>query len=161
MFTERDSSEFAESFSALLDAPLVSTEILELNTDRGAYFASCSTCHHLLLDPNTGLRFRVNPKERSPDHLFDSDLLPILNRRPDSLTMVFDQAFGRGREQSDLKSKVEKLQGMGLHGFAYRSHACFLFVTQNQETAHHALELLAGSGRLPRDRFVRGLRGWT
>jgi len=159
MFTEEVSPEFAESFSALLDAPLVSSDVLERGTDRDAYFAPCSTHSHLLLDPNTGLRFRSSPKERSPHHLFDSDLLPIVNQRSGALTIVFDQALARGRQRSELEMKLETLHHKGLYGFAYYSHACFLFVAKELPTAQRARDLLCGSGRLPVARIVPGPQG--
>jgi hypothetical protein len=155
MFTETPSPEFVAGFSALVGAPLVSSAVLDRSTDRSAYFASCSTYSHLLLDPNTGLRFRLNAKESSPNHLFDSDLVSVVNQRPGALTVVFDQALTRVRGRDvQLELKLEKVRAMGLCGFAYNSHACFLFVAREAETTQRARDLLCGEGHLPGHRLI-------
>jgi len=94
---EETSPNFAAEFSSLLGAPLVTTDVLTPATDRDSYFRSCSGYEHLLFDPNTGLKLRMNQSERSVDHLFDTDLFAAADSRPTGLTMVFDQSLSRGR----------------------------------------------------------------
>jgi len=154
MFTEENASDLAGSFERLVGAPLVSREVLERGTDRDTYFATCAGFGNILLDPNTGLRFPRRAGEQSPDHLFDSDLLSIVRQRSNVLTMIFDQALARGRQIEELGEKLRRLQGKGVQGFAYHSHACFLFIARETEILQRAYSLLSGPGRLPRHRFL-------
>ena len=155
MFTEEVRDEFVSGFSSLIDAPLISVEVLRPSTDRQSYFSSCASHRHVLLDPNTGLKIRRDQSERSPDHLFDSDLVPIMNVRPEGLTMVFDQSLSRGRTvKEQLEEKLAHFRAQGFSGFAYSSHACFLFLARELATAEYAHHLLCGERRLPKERFL-------
>lgn len=155
MLTEEVRAEFAFEFSALVGVPLVSTDVLKSKTDRRSYFDSCVPYRHLLLDPNTGLKLSRDRSERSPDHLFDSDLLRLVDARPGCLTMVFDQSLSRGRTaRKQLEEKLRHFCAQGLSGFAYTSHACFLFFTRELEIAEQAKSLLFREGRLPSARFL-------
>src|SRR5712671_2961007 len=58
MFTEMVSRTDVAAFELLLNAKIVSTEVLTRETDRSAYFARATSCGHLFLDPDTGLRMR-------------------------------------------------------------------------------------------------------
>ena len=156
MFTEEVRDEFAVDFSSLIGAPLISVEALRPGTDRESYFRPCGVHQHVFLDPNTGLKIRRDRSERSPDHLFDSDLLPIIDVRPGGLTMVFDQSLSRGRTvKEQLEEKLAHFRAQGFSGFAYTSHACFLFLAREPATAEHAHHLLCGERRLPKERFLQ------
>jgi hypothetical protein len=155
MFTEEPRLGFASDFSAFIGAPLVSPDVLRPTTDRQTYFSSCASHQHLLLDPNTGLKLNRGRPERSPDHLFDSDLLPIVNARPEGLTIIFDQSLSRGRTSKEqLEEKLIHFRAQGISGFAYTSHACFLFLTRAPATAERAHRLLFRQGRLPIERSL-------
>lgn len=156
MFTEEPLPGFASEFSAFIGAPLVSTDVLQPTSDRQTYFSSCASHQNLLLDPNTGLKLnRGGRPERSPDHLFDSDLLPIVHARPEGLTIIFDQSLSRGRTSKEqLEEKLVYFRGQGITGFAYTSHACFLFLTRSPATAERAHRLLFRQGCLPIERSL-------
>jgi hypothetical protein len=157
MFTEEARDGFDSDFSSLLGVPLISKEVLRPDTNREVYFSSCAGHQHVLLDPNTGLSIRQGQSERSQDHLFVSDLLPILNARPEGLTMVFDQSLSRGRTvKEQLVGKLAHFRSHDFSGFAYTSHACFLFLVRERAIAEHAHKLLCGKKRLPKERFLFG-----
>ena len=156
MFTEVVTTEFSSNFLALIGVPLVSTDVLTSTTDRASYFSACAGYQNLLLDPNTGFKIGQRQSERSPDHLFDSDLFPIVDGRPGGLTVIFDQSLSRGRAvKEQLGEKLAHFRTRGLSSFAYTSHACFLFLSRERSTAERAYHLLCGEKRLPKERFLR------
>src|SRR2546429_1762795 len=116
MFTEPVSSAEVAAFESLLSAKIVSTEVLTLDTERAAYFSCGLSCGHLFLDPDTGLRMRPTRGVRAPEFLFASEVVYLAERRPDSLTLVFDQSVGRGSERLHLERKVRELRHHGVFG---------------------------------------------
>jgi hypothetical protein len=152
MLTEAPSAEFLEKFPRLMGVPLVSEEVLEKSTDRARYFGSCKGFQHLLVDPNTGLKLSSGTQEHSPDHLLDTDLRFLVNLRPGTLTMIFDQSLQRGRAEPDLRAKLDHLRSEGMYAFAYKSHACFVFVSREPDVTESAKRLLFVEGPLPDSR---------
>src|SRR5436309_2796668 len=116
MFTETVSAADVAAFESLLSVKVVSTEVLTLTTDRSAYFACTSSCGHLFLDPDTGLRMLSTRGVRAPEYLFASELLRMSEQRPGSLTLVFDQGVGRGSAHLYLESKLRELRRYGILG---------------------------------------------
>src|SRR5438552_3690504 len=96
MFTEPIKPSDVAALEALLGAKVASTEVLTLDTDRVAYFSCASSCGHLFLDPDTGLRMLSTRGVRAPEYLFASELVRLSEQRSGSLTVVFDQSVGRG-----------------------------------------------------------------
>lgn len=155
MFTEPVNGHSAAMFSALLGVPLISTHVLAQAQDRDMYFASAQSCaSHLFLDPDTGIRLKSTHGKRAPAYLFVDELLRIASRQQRLLTLVFDQCLQRGAERKGLATKLEALASSGVHGFAYRSHACFLVVAPNAEIVGLARNVLDREAHLPADRFV-------
>lgn len=77
-----------------------------------------------------------------------------MSARRDKLTAVFDQSFARGRKADDqLTDKLLDFEQRGIHSFAYRSHAHFLFLSKDQSVAAKSRSLLIEAG-LPDDRFT-------
>jgi hypothetical protein len=113
MFTEIVSQTDAAALEMLLDAKIVSTEVLTLDTNRSVYLASGASCGHLFLDPDTGLRMRPTRGAHAPQYLFAAELQRLVEQRPDSLTVVFDQSVGRGSERMHLEAKLQKLRDKG------------------------------------------------
>src|SRR5229473_6084890 len=100
MFTECVSRAEVLAFEAFLGAKVISTEVLTVQSNRSAYFASASQCGHLFLDPDTGLRMRG---AHGPEYLLIGELLWLVGQRPyDALTIVFDKSVRRGNEKLDL-----------------------------------------------------------
>jgi len=110
MFTEPWAQSDVSVFELLLDAKVISTEILRVDTDRSAYLACCSSCGHLFLDPDTGLRMRTSGGADAPKFLFAAELEKLAKQRPDRLTLVFDQSVQRGSERLHLTAKLHELR---------------------------------------------------
>lgn len=155
MFTETWEKHEAEAFSRLLGVPLVSRELLGPKSNRGEYFEDAEKCpDHLLLDPDTGVRLDPVGGKRARSYLFADELITIATARPRLLTLVYDQSLARGREERTLQRKLRHLAKEGLHGFAYRSHACFVLVGCNPRSVERARTILSRKLSLSRDRLV-------
>jgi len=155
MFTECVSIDDVNAFERLLGAKIISTEVLKPETDRIAYFECALLCNHLFLDPDTGLRMRSTRGKRGPLFVFASDLIRLSMRRPDSLTLVFDQSLSRGLEREvSLSAKLDELRRDGVFGFAYVSHACFILTSQNRSLLVQAREDFIKKSGLPEKRFL-------
>src|SRR5262249_25237272 len=100
MFTEPFPPSHISAYESLLGANVLSAEVLTLDTNRAAYFACASSCGHLFVDPDTGLRIMSTRGAHAAKYLFASDLSQLSEQRPHSLTAVFDQSVGRGSEKS-------------------------------------------------------------
>jgi hypothetical protein len=154
MFTETVSGTDISALESLLDAHVVSMEVLTLDTDRSAYFSCASSCGHLFLDPNTGLRMRSTRGVRAPEYLFAPELQQLAEQRPNSLTVVFDQSVSRGSERVHLDIKLRKLHHFGLYGFAYASHACFVVVGRDRSLVERARAQVIAESKLPEHRIL-------
>jgi hypothetical protein len=154
MFTEAVTETDVTALASLLGARIISTEVFTRDTNRQAYLACGRSCGHLFLDPDTGLRMRPTRGVRAPEYLFGGELLRLAEQRPSSLTIVFDQSIGRGREQLHLEGKLRELRHQDLFGFAYWSHACFLVVGRDRALVERARSQLITQSRLPEWRFL-------
>ena len=156
MFTEKVSEADAKSFSTYLQVRLISSKILGLDTNRVEYFKSIDGNENIFLDPNTGLKFNPNRKISKPDYIYFDELETIVKRQQSLLTMVFDQSLARGNERAHLTTKFKNLlaDGKGIEGFAYISHASFLFFSLDKNLLKSAhLEIMRQS-KLPVSRFL-------
>ncbi|MGO8897324.1 MAG: hypothetical protein ACLQU5_03125, partial [Isosphaeraceae bacterium] len=142
------------AFESLLGAKIVSTEVLSIDSDRLAYLACGSSCGHLFLDPDTGLRMRSTRGIRAPEYLFAAELLRLAEQRPGSLTIVFDQSVGRGSERLHLEGKLRELRHHSVFGFAYVSHACFVVASPDRGIVDRARSQVISRSRLPESRFL-------
>lgn len=161
MFTSENgplAAGFPSDFERLLGARLIDREVLGDVAARRASLAKCDEAGNLLLDPDTGLRLPKAKRLPSLHHVECDELVRMVRARPGRLTLVFDQAFSRGQLDKQLKKKLEWFEGQRLHGCAFRSHACFVFVACEPETIQRAVSLLAEAG-VPAERFV--LPGWA
>jgi hypothetical protein len=155
MFTESVSRAQAETFSRLLGTRLLSHDILTQTTDRDVYLTPArDSSDHVFLDPDTGIRPKPTGGMKAPRYLFGAELVLIANARPEKLTLVFDQALGRGDERSQLQAKLDDFARQGVLGIAYVSHACFVLVGRNQILIESAFEMLKKESRLPEGRFL-------
>jgi hypothetical protein len=154
MFTESVTPTNVFAFESLLSAKVVSTEVLTLDTDRLAYFSCASSCGHLFLDPDTGLRMLSTRGIRAPEYLFASELVRLAEQRPGSLTLVFDQSVGRGSEQAQLEAKLRELRRHGVFGSAFVSHACFVIAGRDRALVERARTQIITESKLPASRFL-------
>ena len=158
MFTETVAAEDAAALSRLLGIPLLSTAVLGAETNRRDYLAPArDTPTHVFLDPDTGLRLKPVGGAKSVTFVFGPELRDIVKSRSGTLTLVFDQSLGRGREREGILRKIEALGGLGVHAVAYRSHACFLLASDDGDLVQRAAQLVLGGSYLPVSRFV-GIR---
>ncbi len=154
MFTETVSQADVSAFESLLDAKIISTEILPVDSNRAAYLSCASSCNHLFLDPDIGLRMQPTRGVRAPGYIFAGELLRLAERRPSSLTLVFDQSVGRGSEGLQLGGKLQELHHHGVFGFAYVSHACFIVTSQDRSLVERARAQVITGSRLPESRLL-------
>jgi len=154
MFTESVTPSDITAFESLLSAKVVSAEVLTLDTDRSAYFSCASSCGHLFLDPDTGLRMHSTRGVRAPEYLFATELVRISEKRPGSLALVFDQSVGRGSEQLHLEGKLRELRHHGVFGSAFVSHACFVIASRDRGLVERARTQIITESKLPASRFL-------
>jgi hypothetical protein len=153
MFTEATTADEVNTFQFLLNAKVISKEVLTLESNRVKFFECCKSAQNLFLDPDTGLRFRTTRGRRAPEYLFSNELIEIINGRESFLTMIFDQSVGRGAERLHLTRKLSSLKHQGIEGFAYISHACFLVLSRSSAKVVQAKQHLLEQSGLPASRF--------
>lgn len=154
LFTEPVTSEDVAALEAFLGAKVICSDVLTASTDRAAYFACARSCGNLLLDPDTGIRLENSHGRRIPEYLYSDELVQLATCRPQSLTLVFDQSLGRGRECVEMAEKLRYLVGQNVSAFAYRSHACFLVAGADTSLVERARAQVLDESRLPESRFV-------
>jgi len=159
MFTDDWPEDQLQIYRRILQVDLVSHEKLTRMTDRKAFFSKAYNCStHLFLDPDTGLMLGDGTERTSLAHIYLPELLRIVKRNSDLLTMIFDQSINRGDKNIDkegqLRAKLGKLQSEGVFGFAYVSHACFLLVGMNHDLVLNGLRIIKGVSGLPSDHFL-------
>ena len=183
MFTPPVDPRRADEFARFLGVPLVSKEVLSQRYSRDVFLSHAKSCSaHLFLDPDTGLR--MPPGSATKRHVTGQELVCIAKKRPDKLTLVFDQSFsrssprheqpneklpeacpdgmdaaldkGRSLRRQQLKRKLSWLAepGRDVHGVAYESHACFVLVSASKYVLDDAVGTLLRESRLPPDRLV-------
>ena len=162
MFTDGNPENYAADYCHLLGVPAVTTRsFIQSGRNRNDWLAAAQNCRdHLLIDPDTGLPFdetgrRPDDERNAPAaFLYAGELARIVRKRPDRLTLVFDQSFhwrgGDGAIIRQLNGKLQWVAQQGLHGLAYNSHAKFLLVSTNPDVllaARHRLEEFNFPGR--------------
>jgi hypothetical protein len=154
MLTEEAFPEEIKAFEHFLHAPVISSEVLTITSDRESYLSCATRCGNLFLDPDTGLKLQKTNGSRAPKYLFASELKQLISSRPQSLTLVFDQSLPRGGERSALEHKLKYLFVNGIHCFAYISHACFIVGGHDKELIDAGLTHVIAESRLPESRFL-------
>jgi len=154
MLTEKASFEDILAFERFLGAPMISTEVLSLDTNRDEYLSCACSTGNLFLDPDTGLRINSTNGRRAPEYLFSAELSRIVASRPQALTLVFDQSLQRGRESTAMLGKLRTLMSDGIYSFAYISHACFILAGHDKELIENARFHVQSESKLPTSRFL-------
>ena len=153
MFTDRWTKAKAGDFSNLIGVPLISRRLLTADCNRDQYLACCFDYKgSLFLDPDTGVR--IEESGRLARYLYANELIKLTKSRPNSLTLTFDQALQRGREQDQIREKLKHFRSQGLHGFAYVSHASFVVLGCAADLVKQAREHVLRQSRLPRNRII-------
>lgn len=145
MFTDPDGvvACYWKDYCRFLGVPTVTCKTLKQSGwSRANWFEAARICKtHLLLDPDTGIPFdkcgRPSHQGRSSAAAFlrASELVEIAKKRPDKLTLVFDQSFHRKKCLSittQIEQKLNWLECQRIHGLAYHSHANFILVSKDQ-----------------------------
>ena len=154
MFTHEVSEAEAMAFARFLGIPLVSTDVLRQESERGAYLAACGGYPSIFLDPDTGVRIHRREPGRSTEFVFDDELLAIAKARPSGLVLVFDQSVARGSERQDMQAKLDHFATKGLSGFSYVAQACFVILGSSRELVQNAHRELVLTSGLPADRMI-------
>ncbi len=102
----------------------------------------------LFVDPDNGIAL----KKKSPKHILIDTLIAEIESRPDSLILVFDQSFSRGKEKEGRKKKQRRLRMAGIYSFYYGSHASFLVAGKNKKKVEQAQQRLLGLG-IPQEKL--------
>lgn len=158
MFTEAFELEQVEAFSRMLETPLLSVDVLTPQTNRAEYFSSCGSAGtgNLFLDPETGVRLEPCRGKNSENYVFGPELSEWCKRRPESLTLIFDQSYSRTfKKETLLKEKLRYFAGNQISGFAYDSHATFFLLGANGTLVESARGRLLEVSGLPSNRLVR------
>lgn len=156
MFTREDTSheEFRENarrYELFLGVPLVSTEFMR-SSDRDRFVESCQAAPNLLLDPDTGIG--AHAARLSASHLSPDEVEAIVSVRSGRMTVVYDQSFARGRKVDEqVREKLSEFKSRGIKGFAYRSHAHFVFLSSDVSVLTRARDLLIDT-QMPESRFT-------
>lgn len=155
MFTHEVTPDDLTAFESFLDVQVLSSETINKSTDRENYFSVPENVGFLFLDPDTGVKFDPITSRRSPEYVFGPELMRLCEERRDRVLLVFDQSVQRGSEQISIEKKLNLFKKIGIHGFAYLSHACFLILTGTNSVRDEACERLISCSGLPRSRFVQ------
>lgn len=154
MFTHPVSEVDAAAFSTFLGIPLVSTEVLSVESDRRSYLEACGECRSVFLDPDTGVRLQRTTRKRSPEFVFADELVAIAVAHPQGLVLTFDQSLARGSESRQIRVKLTHFAERGIHGFAYVSHASFMVLGQSPSVVSEARADVVRKSSLPGHRIV-------
>jgi hypothetical protein len=137
-------------FAAPGAVPLVSTEILALDTDRRSHLSVGRSARSVFLDPDTGIRLHRRERHRSTGFVFADELVAIAADRPNGLALVFDPSVPRGSERKSVETKLQLLGGQGLAGFGDVSQVCFLVLGVSSELVREAHACVIAASDLPR-----------
>jgi hypothetical protein len=99
----------------------------------------------VLLDPDTG--FTLGRK--TPKHATLKSILDLNQKNHPNYVICFDQSHHRKNEldrDGQRETKMRILWESGLSSFYYKSHAPFLFTSQEEETLSHVVDSLVSAG---------------
>ena len=156
MFTDEENvtASFKKDYEDLLGAEIVSHERLVETSDRSKYFKAGLRPTNLFLDPDTGLRMKKTRGKKPPSYLFADELVDLVIQRRGFLTVVFDQSLARGKERSQLETKLTFLESKKVFGFAYCSHASFIVLGDSKDRMIQVQKRLVVDSHLPEGRLV-------
>lgn len=153
MFTHPVSAEQLAAFETLLNVRVAPAVALTPHTDRAAYLAAQPEQQHIFIDPDVGVRLTPTGPAASVRYVFGAELVDLCLREPLRLVAAFDQSLPRGRKREAMVKKLGFFANRGVCGFAYLSHACFVFLSASAQVCHDAHAKLVASG-LPVERLL-------
>jgi len=154
MFTHSVTESEAAAFERFLGVALVSTDVLEADSDRQSCLSPCAGFRSIFVDPDTGVRLKRHSARNQACFIFADELVVLATKRPDGLVLAFDQSLRRGEERQDVASKLDYFRKQGVHAFAYISHASFLVLGRSNTLVTEALAQLLHRSGLPGRRIL-------
>ncbi len=115
---------------------------------------------HLFLDPDTGLRLRLDPANQrqfvSADEFIEIVHSPARDRK---LALVYDQSINfdtrkAGSRRDQVREKLRCLHSADIHAVAYVSHTAFIWASKDPTVVNTATTRLLSESRLPPCCFV-------
>ncbi len=155
MFTDEWTMDAIHGFERLLQASVLSADVIGPDDDRSAYFQGIKCEGHTLADPDTGVSIEHRRPDEWPKFIADSELADLVLRNPKYLTLVYDQSYSR---QTNLATprmlrKLAKLNERTVEGFGYLGQASFLILSCDLRVIEQARERLLDTG-VPSNRLV-------
>lgn len=154
MFTEAATSQEAADFARFLGVPVISSEVLRPETKRDGYFRVVERVEDIFLDPDTGVCLTKKPRAKSHRYVYASELVHMAAHPGSRLILTFDQSYRRGAGAAAVAAKLEALQALGLYGFGYVSHSCFLILGCDPDRVEAARSNILSKSHLPPNRIV-------
>jgi len=155
MFSDEASSEQIEAYQSFLGVRVVSSERLTAVTNRMHHLTAMEHHRHIFIDPDKGIRLGPLNGIRRVQYVFASELVALCHADTQRLLVIFDQSYSRCSDQKPhIETKLAAFHETGIFGFAYNSHACFVFLSGSKSVCNKAKENLLASG-LPNSRIVQ------
>ena len=130
MFTHQWPEDQVSVYADYLGGTVLTTEIVDGATDRRGYFAAAASAGDVFLDPNTGVPERNVSQQDLPKYVRMRELCEMVGRRPNRLTVVYDQSIANGADASEVETrKLARLNECGVVGFAYAAQVSFLILS--------------------------------
>ena len=153
-FVEEPDLQFVDKYTEFLGINIAQGEIFRRRRRFREIGRGC--CKHLFLDPDIGIKL---DNTWSYKRVAGEDLVQIATapNRLHRLTLVFDQSYTNTTLETRIglvQDKLTWLQGYGVYGAAYVSHAVFMWVSAREHIAGAATNRLINCSRLPHWRFV-------
>ena len=157
MFTGQVCAEDLQRFQDLLQVEVLPGQPWAPRMDRENWMSVGDWQGHALFDPTTGVWLRL-PDRRNPEEpekrIFGDELVRLVQGRPDTLTLVFDQGYSRQLDDDARRDAIEFKLGKvcvnGVYGIAYNAQASFLILSSNRDLIAQARQRLEESGIPPR-----------
>lgn len=153
MFTDDATADDVRALESFLGVRVVAPTPLSGTTDRAQLFSALADHRNVFLDPDTGIKLERTNGVDSVKYVFASELIALCKESPERLLLVFDQSVPRGGEEAAIEKKLAHFRTVGIHGFAYLSHACFVVLSATKSHCETAKNNLLTCG-LPNSRLL-------
>jgi len=114
-----------------LGVRVVSSSVLEPDTDRSTYVSALASHHRVFIDPDTGIRITACRGVAAQAYVFGDELVRLCRQSPSRVVVSFDQSLPGGKGFEGVPAKLAHFRDAGLNAFAYRSHACFVVLSMD------------------------------
>ena len=146
MFTDEWPQNQVDVYADYLGGTVLTTEVVDDATNRTTYFSAATSAGDVFIDPNTGVpERRLGPRDL-PKYVQIGELCEIVSRRPNQLTVVYDQSIANGANAAEVEArKLAKLSESDVVGFAYAAPVSFLILSADQGVIDRARALIQAS----------------